>query len=135
MRSSLSFRRKGHYSKNGIDNEKDDNVECDIDEGFSLPVDECNEGNEWKKLLIKERDIGSDESLSDSLEMVDDEQTSSNIPERGKGMNEQLVMRYGLLDPYTVVNPPMPPPPLGTKEQWIEAYQHEEEEDLKHLNA
>eukprot|EP00957_Ditylum_brightwellii_P012507 945232-Ditylum_brightwellii.AAC.1 len=77
MNSSLSFRRKGRYRKYGVDNEKDVNEECNVDEGFSLPVDECNEGNKANddddhnesnnvcSLVVEEAayqmDIGSDE--------------------------------------------------------------------------
>eukprot|EP00957_Ditylum_brightwellii_P176012 13403183-Ditylum_brightwellii.AAC.1 len=43
--------------------------------------------------------------------------------------NKQLAIRYWKLDPYTDSNPPMPPPPRGTKEQWIQLYIKEEEED------
>eukprot|EP00957_Ditylum_brightwellii_P073540 5587638-Ditylum_brightwellii.AAC.1 len=49
--------------------------------------------------------------------------------------NKQLAIRYGKLDPYTGSDPQMPPPPRGTKEQWIQLYIKEEEEDCKHLNV
>ena len=49
--------------------------------------------------------------------------------------NKQLAIRCGKLDPYTDSDPPMPPTPRGTKEQWIQLYIKEEEEDRKRLNV
>ena len=46
---------------------------------------------------------------------------------------KQLGIRYGTLDPYTLTDPPMPPPPEGTKEQWIQSYHKEEERDWQRL--
>eukprot|EP00957_Ditylum_brightwellii_P066909 5078413-Ditylum_brightwellii.AAC.1 len=49
--------------------------------------------------------------------------------------NKQLAIGYGKLDPYTANDPPMPPQPTVTKEQWIKLYNKEEEEDCKCLNV
>ena len=49
--------------------------------------------------------------------------------------NKQLAIRYRMLDPYTCVDPPMPPPPPGTKPKWIEQYNLEEESDRLRLES
>eukprot|EP00957_Ditylum_brightwellii_P138973 10592595-Ditylum_brightwellii.AAC.1 len=43
--------------------------------------------------------------------------------------NKQLAIRFGKIDPYTDSDPLMPLPPSGTKEQWVQLYVKEEEED------